>query len=661
MRRSFSALLAFLLLSAPHSWAIPVEMASPAITITAKPTPSDLLTAPQSAYVVQGRALDQARGMNFSEAIQNTPGVSAFTSGNFVSKPVIRGLTSNRVLIVQDGIRQETQQWGEEHGTQIDTLSVERYEVLRGPNSLLYGSDALGGVIAASSHPLLRAPAGESKLGGAIRMDGFTGSRQFAGNLLMQGAQGAFGYAGHMTRRKSHDYTTPLGRLNNTGVEELNGGARVGWTQGWGAMDLGYARIDQEIQLADADPAATPYQKLQNDRGAVHLNIPTPIARLEFAGSYAQNKRQEFEESDAANSVLNLLLKTSTFDIRAHHEPLGLVKGTIGVSAFQQTNSTRGEETLIPNYTHHGFGGYVFEELPLGKLTLTGGIRGDGSRLNADQNTALGNANEKLKYSSLTGALGATYRVVDPFTLALNVGRGYRAPSAFELFSNGPHEGSNRFEVGNKNLKPEESFNVDFAARWSAPRVRSEVTFFRNLIDDYIFSAPTGTTDAASGFDIFNFTQGQAELIGSEWSLEGDATPWLLLSTGYDIVRGRNKSTDQNLPLIPADRLKFGARLHYSEARWKNIQNPYLGANTKLVRKQSKLDPNEIQTGGYTLWDLSSGFELPVGKMALSIDMGVSNLLDKRYTDHLARNKAFALEPGRNVFVKLTLPFGHQK
>jgi len=637
------------------------ELVAPTITITAKPIPTQTLTAPQSAAVVQGRALDQARGMNLTDAIQNTPGVSAYTSGNFVSKPVVRGLTSNRVLIVADGIRQETQQWGDEHGTQVDSLSVDRYEVLRGPNSLLYGSDALGGVIATTTRPLLRAEPGQTKVGGVIRGDGFTGSRQAAGSILFQAAHGGFGYGGYMTRREARDYTTPLGRLPNTAAEELNGGARLGWTQGWGSVQLDYAHSDQRVELAEEDPAETPYQKAKDDRAALRFNIPTPIARLEVSGSFAQNHRQEFEAEDAVDSALNLLLKSSTFDIRAHHEPLGLLKGTIGVSAFQQVNSTRGEETLIPNFTNYGIGGYIYEELPLNRLTLSAGIRGDGSQLKADENTALGNANEKLDYTSLTGALGAVYHVTEPFALALNLGRGYRSPTAFELFSNGEHEGTRRFEVGNRDLDPEKSFNVDVAARWASERARGEITFFRNQIDDFIFSQPSGTFDVDSGLEIFNYTQGKAELIGSEFALEGDVLSWLTFSTGYDLVRGRNRSTDLNLPLMPADRLKFGARVHKDECRLIPVKNPYFGVDTKLARKQTKIDPNETESGGYTLWNLSTGFEIPLGANPLSIDMGVSNLLDKRYADHLSRNKLFTPDPGRSVFVKLTLPFGDQK
>jgi iron complex outermembrane receptor protein len=251
---------------------------------------------------------------------------------------------------------------------------------------------------------------------------------------------------------------------------------------------------------------------------------------------------------------------------------------------------------------------------------------------------------------------------------ALNVGQGYRAPVPFELFVHGEHEGTGRFEIGDPNLKPEKSTNVDLATRVSTKRIKGEVAVFRNKITDYIFAQPLDpalppdpANDDGSGGHIlpeFQNVQANAVLTGGEISVEGLVTDWLVLNAGYDVVRGKNDQTDQDLPLIPADRFKAGVRFQ-SKQMGGVFDRSYIGGGARVYRKQDRVDPNETVTPGYTLWDVSAGTEIKVADSHLNLDIGVENLGDKEYVDHLSRNKTIGiLNPGRNIFVKASMPFG---
>lgn len=638
-------------------------IAMPAITITAKPQPAEILTSPQSVAVIEGRKMNEERGENVMESIANTPGAATYTTGAGIAKPVIRGLTSQRVLNVVDGVRQEGQQWGDEHGPEIDSLSVKRIEVLRGPNSLLYGSDALGGVISITQADLPSSFGGDPKLGGNLTYNGFTNNKQNSGAVSLYGALGAFGYRGQFSRREAGNISTPKGDLANSGVSEVNGNGTVGIKQDWGSFDVDIAHFDQKLEIPEdpaESPTATPFQKIHHDKVTAHLNVPTDLVRLEIAGGYQVNGRKEFEEKTAQAPGLNLWLRTATLDIKGHHRPIGLLSGTVGFSLMRQTNQTLGEETLIPSFNTSNFGAFIYEELPIEKFTFNAGVRGDWRNLNVDENEGLGVAAQTRDYSSASGALGAVWHVFEPLAFAVNLGRGWRAPTAFELFSNGVHEGTGRFEIGDVNLKPEESFNLDTSIRYSSNKIKGEVTFFRNQIHNYVYAEKKlvngeEVTDTDSGLPVYLTKQANAVLLGSEFTLEAQLIDWLILNSGYDILNGTNEQLHAPLPRIPANRARVGVRLETQTLGF--LLNPYIAAKVKMTDTQNRLAEGETRTGGYTLVDLDWGTELLLWGNRVSLDFGIDNLFDRPYADHLSRLKSFALAPGRNFFVKITVPF----
>ncbi len=305
----------------------------PGVIVTGKPQPTDVLSSPQPVSSIDGRELERSRGQSIMQSLGNSPGVTTFTTGAGIAKPVIRGLTSQRVLVVDDGTRQEGQQWGDEHGPEIDAFDVERIEVLRGPGSVLYGSDAIGGVVNVIKHGLPSVSEGDPGLGGRLTLNGFSNNDQAAGNLSLFGAEGAVGYRASVSARNADDVSTPDGRLSNSGVEEFDAGGLVGAGGDWGALSVDYSRFRQRLEIHEdpaEDPDATPFQKIEHDKLHLHGDFPFEIFRFEMDGAWQQNDRREFEEEGATDAALHLLLTTLTLDARAHHHPVGPFFGTLG-------------------------------------------------------------------------------------------------------------------------------------------------------------------------------------------------------------------------------------------------------------------------------------------------------------------------------------------
>jgi iron complex outermembrane receptor protein len=630
----------------------------PGVIVTGKPQPTDVLSSSQSVSSVGGRELSRLRGENVMQALANTPGVSLYTTGAGIAKPVIRGLTSQRVLVISDGIRQEGQQWGDEHAPEIDGFDVERIEVLRGPSSVLYGSDALGGVVNVIKHDVPSVQEGDPRLGGEMTVNGFSNNRHAAGDLSLDGAEGIIGYRGHLSMRNAGDVTTPEGRLFNSGLEQIDGGGLLGAKGEWGAASVDYSHFDQELQIHEdpaEDPLATPYQKIQHDKVHVHGDFPLPDFRLETDGSWQKNVRREFEEKDVVDPALHLLLDSYSLDVKGHHQPIGPVFGTIGFSVQSQKNETLAEEKLIPRFRQLSLATFLYEEARIGKFGLSAGFRYDNRELNVGDTPDLGVVVQTRRFDATTGNAGVVFRAADALAFTANVGTGWRSPTPFELFVDGVHEGTVQYLIGDNSLKNEQSLNVDLSARYVSDRIRSEFTVYRNKIRNYIYASPTGDTDPESGFRKYILRQSNASLSGAEVSLEALLTDWCVLNGGFDYLRATNDMTSGPLPLTPANRVKAGVKITRRSVG--GISNPYISVDVNAVFSQNRVEEFETPTAGYNLVDIGVGGEIPIGSQIANIDVCVKNLFDRAYRDHLNRFKEYALNPGRDFEVKVAVPF----
>jgi iron complex outermembrane receptor protein len=627
----------------------------PEIQVTASAIATTSLTSPQPTSVLSQDELRSNRSASLGETISSMPGVRSFSTGNGIGKPVIRGLSSNRVLVLDDGQRLETQQWGDEHGPQVEAGEAQRVEVIRGPASVLYGSDAIGGVVNVVAKPLPDAIGRSGFVGGSVVGAYSTNNEQPDGTLSLEGANGGFGFRGSFTGRRSGDVTTPDGDLSNSGGRTLNGSGAVGYRGGWGSVDASYTHRDERVEIHEdpaEDPTATPFQRIGEDRLRVRSTLPVGASHLDVDLGFERNRRREFEEAGATDVALGLLSKTYGADVRLHHVPIGPVGGIVGLSANRGDFDKFGEETLIPDNRVKNVGVYAFEQAELGRWHLSAGARYDWRRLDVDTDDELGVTAQERTWNSVTGNVGVLYRVAEPAALVLNVGRGFRSPTAFDLFSNGVHEGTVRFERGDSTLENETSINTDLGLRVQGRDMTAEVGVFANYIQNFIFPNPSGQIDPESGFQIFDVSQGDARLTGFEAALEYHATTWLHLRGTADYTRGQNTTTDAPLPFIPPFRATYSARLEGGSAGW--LRGSYLSVGGESNSKQTDLDPEDFAPAGYTLANIGAGAKLPIGNRTIGVDVQLRNVFDKAYASFLSRYKTYALDPGRNLVVTVS-------
>ena len=571
----------------------PTLIELPEVQVTATPMATTSLTSPQPVSILSGGELQAHRAASLGETISALPGVHSFSTGSGIGKPVIRGLSSTRVLILADGQRVESQQWGDEHGPQVEAGDASRIEVIRGPASVLYGSDAIGGVVNVIKPPLPDAIGRDPFARGSMVAAFSTVNGEPDGTLSLEGASGGFGARGSFTGRTSGDVRTPAGDLPNSGGNTVNASGSVGYRGGWGSVSTSYVHRDERIEIHEdpaEDPAATPFQRIGDDRLSLTAQLPAGGSHLDVDMGYERNRRREFEEAGATDVGLGLLSRTYTADVRLHHAPASNIAGVIGVSGLRNTFDKFGEETLIPGNSFDDVGAYVFEQAELSRWNLSAGARYDHRSLDVDADQVLGVTAQTRSYNSVTGNLGVLYRVAEPVALVLNVGRGYRAPTAFDLFSNGVHEGTVRFERGDSTLGNETSINTDLSVRVQTGSLTAEMGVFANYINNFIFPRPIGTLDPESGFEIFDITQGNARLTGFESALEYHVTTWLHLRGTADYVRGQNRTTDLPLPFIPPFRATYSARFEGNGDSW--MQSPYFSvggeSNVRQTRPRSR-------------------------------------------------------------------------
>jgi iron complex outermembrane receptor protein len=655
----------------------PTVVELPEVQVTASPNVTTALTSPQPTSILDHEDLRVAQAPSLGETINGLAGVHSINEGPAIGKPVIRGLSSNRVLVLDNGQRIETQGWGDEHSPNIETADAERIEVIRGPASVLYGSDALGGVVNVVKRDLPEAMGRESFVRGGLSAAYSSNNQQPDGTARIEGASGGWGFRGSVTGRTSDDFATPAGDVFNTGNEAGAGDGSLGYRGGWGSVRADFAYRDEKPELHD-DATATPFQRIGDTRAVLTGNFPIRASRLEVITGFEQNRRREFEDAAAVDVASGLLAESFKGDVRFHHAPFGRVSGLVGVQTFFDDFTISGEDQhLLPSNTARNVGVYAFEQVDLDRWTLSFGARYDYRRLDVDEDPAppvgTGTPAQTRTYNSVVGNVGALFHVSEPVALVLNVGRGYRAPQPIELFANGVHEGTIQYNVGNPDLKNETSINTDLAARVQSGRVSLELGGFANYINDFIYFRPTGTYDSPSGsledpcsdpdnfscFQKYLAVQGDARLLGFEFSAQYHPTPYLHLSGTADYTRGQNRTTDVPLPLVPPFRATYSARFEGKGNSF--FMSPYVSVGGESNAHQTELDPNDISPAGYTLANLGAGVALAPGSQVVHLDVTLHNAFDKEYQSFLSRYKTatdpIVLDPGRNLTVRVSTDF----
>lgn len=666
---------------------------TPTIDVTSSFMPIDISSSTYSLSAITERELVKQRGEVLASTIENIPGVNNISTGVAIGKPVIRGLTSLGVIIVHDGVKHESQQWGDEHAPEVSLYDIERIEILRGPASLVYGSDAIGGVVNIVSKPLQFSTKKNGIFYGGLDLGGYTVNDQKTGNLSLGYGLKNWGIKGHLGYRSNNNTKTPDGtfvvntldpnvkdtiyggRLSNSGAKELETGAEFGMTGDFGHIDAGFEIFDRDIQMHDLDPLATANQIIRTKQFELsgEFNLSKNLTLVPIL-SYQLHSRKEFEsneDNDLNFATLNLDLKNFQGDLRLQHILSKDISGTIGAAFTSTKNQTLGIEKLIPNYNSSSLGFYISEQMQKKYYTVSLGGRFDSKRLNTEstvfETDSVGNPSKvitprTLTFDAFTGSFGIVTHPADNIDLFANIGRGWRAPSEFELYVDGEHEGTERIERGlitldsTSNPKPESSWNIDLGFRANFKNISASFSFFNNTINNFIYPSPTGEFDSTAMLPVYDIKQDKGLFWGFEYTLQIQPLDFLLLSLNGDYVTAKNDATGNYLPFIPAAKNIIEMKLQEKQLG-NSIYNPYFSFSTKIVSAQNNVDPLETTTDGYILLKAGLGFDFVLSKSIASVDFSVDNLADTKYVDHLSRFKSFAMNPGRSFNLKLSMPF----
>jgi len=640
------------------------------VTVTATRAPLPSLASPLSTAAVSEDALRRAQSVSLAHSLAELPGINALSTGQQIGKPVIRGLAGARVLVLEDGSRLEDYSWSDEDGPSVDARLAQRVEVIRGPASVLYGSDALGGVVNVIPEELPDANGGPRTLRSGFEASGATNNAELEAAARLEGASGGWGWRVFGIGRFAGSLQTPAGELDNTGFGALSGEAAVGTRGARGSTTLRYTRYGGEFKLLEAEGPATgeeggPERKLSDDRVQLAGDYVLGGLRLETKAQWQRHSLIEVADTGTGaggepleGTAFDLLLNTTTLDVMAHHAAGPRIRGTVGLSGIYQVNDTRGPLPLVPDARVRSAAAFVFEEASFGggRWGLLAGGRVDLRRLIADSNATLGLSPQTREYTAVSGNAGVVYRPAPSLALTANIGRAWRAPTLFELFSNGPHLGEARYEIGRTDLRSETGTNLDVGVRWQSVRLRVELAAYRNAIGRFIYIAPTDSfvhITPSDSLRVYRYDQADALLTGGEAAVQVELGARLALHARVDGVRGTNRAAREPLPFVPPARAALGAELHGGGFRW--ADRAYVGAEVETTTRQTRLNPLDVPTAGYTLLNFSAGMTRPLLGRAARIDLSVRNAANVSYRSFLSRYKEFALDPGRNVVIRLSL------
>ena len=630
--------------------------------------------------VVSPKQLHNTIGTNLVDAVGHLPGLSQISTGAGISKPVIRGLGYNRVVVVDQGIRQEGQQWGDEHGLEVDEEGVHSVEVLKGPASLMYGSDAIAGVmILHPEHPLEEGTM-QVKVGSQYQTNnGLYDYRVgFAGNTK------GFVWNWHFLDKAAHCYKNKVdGYVPGSFFKEQDIQGMLGINRGWGHSWLRFSRVSFTPGITEGELVGTdfdgksygivsPFQKVLHYKAISDNAWYFGDGTLKAVIGYQQNYRREFEEEETPE--LAMRLHTVNYDIKYLHSLPHDWKFATGIGGMWQRNVNQGEEYLIPDHHLFDFGVFATAEWQYQKWHFSGGARFDNRHLKTTSLTEEGVLRfEALSknFTGITGSLGVVWNVTDRINLRLNAARGFRAPTVSELSSNGVHEGSIQYEIGNPELKAEKSTQLDLGFDYTSHYVSLQASLFTNWINDYIFLArlPYET----DGYRTYQYREGDARLMGGEVSVDVHPINPLHFENAFSYVRGiqlDQPDEAKNLPMMPAPKWTSDIRYEFPNFAKNHCRRTFLAFGMEYNFRQNKfyaVDNTETATPSYALFNLSAGMDLHIfGHNCIELTFSCQNLFDKAYQPHLSRlkyvdtgsltGKQGISAMGRNFCFKVSVP-----
>ena len=682
------------------------------VVVTAVSRASELKKIPVVIKSIDQSQINQNSSTNIIDGLKNIPGINQITTGAAISKPVIRGLGYNRVITLVNGIRQEGQQWGDEHGIEIDDYSVGKVEIVKGPGSLMYGSDGIAGVLNFISQ---KAPS-DGKIENQLNTNYQSNNNLIANSFSNRGNKNGFVWEGRITNKMAGNYENKYdGKVYNSGFKENDGNLMLGINKNWGHSYFNFSTYNntlnivegerdadgkftyingngEEITATDADykgyKTGFPHQKINHLRFTSNNYFLLKSGTINADFAFQNNKRREFGDATNPNDTeLYFDLNTFNYNVRYNLKESKNWETSFGIGGMQQSNTNKGLEALIPDYNFFDIGAFVYTQKKFYEnLTLAGGLRFDNR--NVDSKEMLEDSDVKFSkfnknYNGISGSLGLSYQMNPQSTLKVNLSRGFRAPNIAELASNGVHEGTFKYELGDINLKSEISHQIDVAYFLNSDHITFEFTPFINFISNYIY---TEKLQDANGNDViidpsnpvpaFKFTQGNAQLFGGEIFVDIHPHPfdWLHLENSFSYVRATQNNRADNekfLPFIPAPKYRGEIKTQFKEVN-NTFSEFYAKFSVDHYFKQNNIFSafdTETSTPAYTLLSVGVGTNIKAfgKKDFFNLFISGENLANVAYQNHLSRLKyapenlatgrVGVFNMGRNISTKLVINF----
>jgi iron complex outermembrane receptor protein len=618
------------------------------VTVSASGSEQSTFEAFQSVSSLDNVDLALKGSPSLGEVLDKQPGVAKRSFGPGSSRPIVRGFDGDRVLVLQDGMQSGSigSQSGD-HGEPIDVLSLERLEVVKGPAALLYGSNAIGGVVNAITRHNERPHRG---LRGYVTGIGGTNNHQAGGSSGIEYGTEKFIFWGNGSGQRLGDYEAPqIGRIINSTAQSGSGTGGTGYfgeksyitgsyTYDWRRYGIPFAG---EIE---GEPDAQIDLKMRRHAGNVNFgftNLNWFVENFRVSLNYSDYQHQEIEIEDGEESI-GTLFNNDVFVMRgvAQQQRRGALSGSFGFWLMNRQYESIGAEALAPRTTQRAIAAFGLEEFSFNKFALQFGGRLEHNRYSPV-------TGEARNFTGFSGAAGIRVPLWEGGAIVANYNHNYRAPALEELYNNGPHPGNLTVEIGNLNLQRERSDGIELSLRHQANNVRAEAAYFYYNLRDFIFLAPTGNIE--DGLPEAEYQQADSRYRGTELRLDLRLHSTLWLNTGLDYVNAELKNTRQGLPRIPPLRGRLGLDFNYKG----------FGLRPEIVmaQKQDRIFSNETTTAGYTVFNLDASYTITGPHAAHIFAVNSFNLGNRLYRNHSSFIKDLAPEIGRGVRFVYTLRF----
>ena len=617
------------------------------VTVTATGSAESIENSYQTVLSVSALEISEKNPLSIGEALNNQLGISNRSFGPGTGRPVIRGFDGDRVLVLQDGLRVGgiASQSGDE-AEPIDVLSLDRLEVVKGPATLLYGSNAIGGVVNGISTNDIY----QKGLSGYFTAFGGSNNWQAGGSGGLKFGFRNFLFFANGGAQKANDYRSPAGNVLNSYARNANVSGGAGWfpQKGWLAFNYSF---DQRRHGIPVEPDAIDLEYLKERRHGYAIkgglrSLGGFIESGNFALSYNDYKAREFEfESDENKTELDSVATNKNFNYRANfnHRRRGIFSGTFGFSGFTRDYEAVGAEAPAPRTKQNSFAVYGLERVDFERVGFQ-----FGGRIEQNGYRPAGNLRDR-NFTGFSGSAGVRLRLWNGGSFVANYQHSFRAPALEELYNNGPHPGILVFDIGNPNLKAEQGDGVDFSLRHNTERLQFEGSVYYYNLRNFVFPAFTGVVDDASHLPIVNYAQGDSRYVGTEARIEFKLLETLRLNVKADYVRAQLTSLNKHLPRIPPFRSTIGV-----DWRYKALS---LRPEIIFAAKQDKLFDNETATAGYAVFNLNAVYTFVRGRTAHVFSVTAFNFGNRLYRNHLSFIKNIAPEIGRGIRLNYTLRF----